>query len=176
MSVLERARAGDAGAFVELIRPFDRDHRALAYGILGDRDRMDDALQEAYLKAFRGLPAFDGRSAIGTWLYRVVYNACLDELRRGGRVVHVPLEQASNLASPSEPTEDAIAGEGLAAALRSLPSDLRAAVLLVYGHGLDYETVSQIMDIPVGTVASRLHRARGILRAALRKEGTAAPA
>jgi RNA polymerase sigma-70 factor, ECF subfamily len=175
-SVVERARGGDADAFMELIAPFDRDHRALAYGILGDRHRMDDALQDAYLKAFRGLPAFDGRAAIGTWLYRIVYNACLDELRRRTRFVHLPLEHASHLASPSEPVAEAIAADGLAAALRSLPGDLRAVVLLVYARGLDYETVSQIMDIPVGTVASRLHRARAILRAALREEGTATPA
>jgi RNA polymerase sigma-70 factor (ECF subfamily) len=169
--VLERARRGDADAFMELIRPFDREHRALAYGILGDRHRMDDALQEAYLKAYRGLSGFDGRAAIGTWLYRIVYNACLDELRRGGRVVHLPLETVSHLAAPSETWGAATSREGLVQALRSLPAELRAIVLLIYAQGLDYEAVSEIMGIPVGTVASRLHRARAILRSALDPDG-----
>jgi RNA polymerase sigma-70 factor (ECF subfamily) len=169
--ILERARRGDADAFMQLIAPFDRDHRALAYGILGDPHRMEDALQEAYLKAYRGLSRFDGRAAIGTWLYRIVYNACLDELRRGGRVVQLPLESVSHLASPAEPAPAAALRDDVVTALRSLPAELRAVVVLVYAHGLDYEAVSEIVGIPVGTVASRLHRARGILRSALGPEG-----
>lgn len=168
---LERARRGDADAFMELIKPFDREHRALAYGILGDRHRMDDALQEAYLKAYRGLSGFDGRAAIGTWLYRIVYNACLDELRREGRVVHLPLETVSDLAAPAEPAGIGTSREDLVRALRSLPAELRAVVVLVYTQGLDYGAVSEIVGIPVGTVASRLHRARGLLRRALDPEG-----
>jgi RNA polymerase sigma-70 factor, ECF subfamily len=168
---LERARRGDADAFMELIKPFDREHRALAYGILGDRHRMDDALQEAYLKAYRGLSGFDGRAAIGTWLYRIVYNACLDELRREGRVVHLPLETVSDLAAPAEPTGSGTSRDDLVKALRSLPAELRAVVVLVYTQGLDYSAVSEIVGIPVGTVASRLHRARRLLRRALDPEG-----
>jgi RNA polymerase sigma-70 factor, ECF subfamily len=164
---LDRAQSGDPDAFIELIRPFDREHRSLAYGILGDRHRMDDALQEAYLKAYRGLPRFDGRAAIGTWLYRIVYNACLDELRRGGRVVHLPLDNVSHLTSSHDPISAAGSRDGLAVALRSLPPELRAVVLLVHAEGLDYHTVSEALGIPVGTVASRLHRARAALRAAL---------
>src|ERR671929_384113 len=80
--VLARARAGDAEAFATLVERHDRPLRALAFRLLGDRDAMDDALQEAYVKAFRSLPRFDGRSSVRTWLYRVVYNACVDELRR----------------------------------------------------------------------------------------------
>jgi RNA polymerase sigma-70 factor, ECF subfamily len=169
---LVRARQGDAEAFMELIAPFDSDHRALAYQILGDRHRMDDALQEAYLKAYRGFAGFDGRAAIGTWLYRIVYNACIDELRRGGRVVQLPLEQVSHLSSPFDPGKEAASRHGLACALRSLTPELRAVVVLIYIHGLDYGTVSEIIGISVGTVASRLHRARGILRSALGEEVT----
>jgi RNA polymerase sigma-70 factor, ECF subfamily len=168
---VERARCGDADAFMELIGPFDRDHRALAYGILGDRHRMDDALQEAYLKAYRGLSGFDGRAAIGTWLYRIVYNACLDELRREGRVVHLPLETVSELAGPAESAGAGISRDDLVHALRSLPAELRAVVVLVYTQGLDYGAVSEVVGIPVGTVASRLHRARRLLRRALDPEG-----
>jgi RNA polymerase sigma-70 factor, ECF subfamily len=165
--LLDRAKRGDADAFMELIRPFDREHRALAYQILGDRHRMDDALQEAYLKAYRGLRGFNGRAALGTWLYRIVYNACLDELRREGRVIHLPLEHADHLASSSDPGSVATARTGLAAALRALPSELRTVLMLVHADGLDYESTSEVLGIPVGTVASRLHRARAVLRAEL---------
>ena len=170
--LLARAKQGDADAFMELIRPYDREHRALAYQILGNRHRMDDSLQEAYLKAYRGLPGFNGQAALGTWLYRIVYNACLDELRREGRVIHLPLEHAAHVASSSDPGAVATARTGLVAALRSLPAELRTVVLLVHADGLDYEATSQVLGIPVGTVASRLHRARAALRAEL--EGGAA--
>src|ERR671934_126486 len=71
-----------SAAFPELIERHDRALRALAFRLLGDRDRMDDVLQEAYVRAYRALPRFRGRSLPGTWLYRIVYNACIDELRR----------------------------------------------------------------------------------------------
>ena len=84
----------DEGAFAELIERHDRSFRSLAFRLLADRDRMDDALQDAYVKAFRALPRFRGGSAPSTWLYRIVYNTCLDELRRGRFRRHVPLDPA----------------------------------------------------------------------------------
>ena len=83
--VVDRARRGDQEAFAAVIRHYDPGLRALAYRLLGHRDQMDDALQEAYVKAFRGLPRFRGHARLGTWLYRIVYNACLDELKRPSR-------------------------------------------------------------------------------------------
>jgi RNA polymerase sigma-70 factor, ECF subfamily len=170
---LERAQQGDTDAVMELITPFDREHRALAYQIVGDRHRVDDALQEAYLKAYRGLGGFDGRASIGTWLYRIVYNASLDELRRGGRIVHLPLENVLHVASPSDMDSAAGSREALANALRSLSTELRTVVVLVHSQGLDYEAVSALLGIPVGTVASRLHRARAVLHVALSRPVTA---
>jgi DNA-directed RNA polymerase specialized sigma24 family protein len=85
--VLEDAKRGDPSAFAKVVRHYDPGLRALAYRLLGDRDRMDEALQEAYLKAYRALPHFRGGSKLGTWLYRIAYNACLDELERSRRVI-----------------------------------------------------------------------------------------
>src|SRR5215211_9387059 len=90
-SIVDRARRGDQEAFAAVIRHYDRGLRALAYRLLGDRERMDDALQEAYLKAFRALPRFRGSSKLGSWLYRIAYNTCLDELERSRRVGQLPL-------------------------------------------------------------------------------------
>ena len=80
-----RARTGDGAAFGELVALYDDQLRGLAYHLLEDRDLMDDVLQEAYLNAFAALPRFRGSSSIATWLYRVTYNACIDELRRSRR-------------------------------------------------------------------------------------------
>src|SRR3954471_15505587 len=90
-----RACGGDISAFMTVIAEHDRALRSLAFRLLGDRDRMEDALQEAYVKAFRALPGFRHESGMGTWIYRVVYNACMDELRR--RRVVVPIERLNEV-------------------------------------------------------------------------------
>jgi RNA polymerase sigma-70 factor (ECF subfamily) len=171
-SLVERARKGDPDAFTDMVRHYDDDLRGLAYRILGDRDRMDDALQEAYLKAFRALPRFRGRSSLGTWLYRIVYNACLDELARSRRHAGAALEDVAEPADRRAGVADTAADRGdLARALASLTPQDRAAVLLVDAHGLDYREAAEVLDVPHGTVASRLHRARAALRRALAAEG-----
>ncbi|HYH51457.1 MAG TPA: sigma-70 family RNA polymerase sigma factor, partial [Acidimicrobiia bacterium] len=84
-AVLTRAKAGDPQAFTEVVRHYDHRLRALAYRLLGDRAAMDDALQEAYVKAFRALPDFREDAGLGTWLYQITYRACVDLQRREGR-------------------------------------------------------------------------------------------
>ncbi len=166
--VVDRARRGDQEAFAAVIRHYDPGLRALAYRLLGDRDLMDDALQEAYVKAFRGLPRFRGRSRLGTWLYRIVYNACLDELKRPGRRRSVPYEDVGDAPGPPTDPGEAVARRAdLAEALARLAPDERAAVLLVDAQGFDYREAARILDVPEGTVASRLSRARAGLRSHL---------
>jgi RNA polymerase sigma-70 factor (ECF subfamily) len=157
----------DADGFLRLIREFDLRHRRLAFRLLGDRSRMDDVLQEAYARAFRALPRFAGRSSAGTWLYRIVYNACVDELRRSGARREVPLDEWRERGN--EGTHEVEHRLDLEAALASLPADLRAVVLLVDAEELSYEETAEILGIPPGTVGSRLSRARAVLRAALEK-------
>lgn len=167
-AVLERAKRGDERAFMTLVRHYDGGLRALAFRLLRDRERMDDALQEAYVKAFRALPRFRGDSKLSTWLYRITYNACLDELAAARRVVSLPLENVPERADPRAATADALATRGeLAAALERLPAEDRAAVLLVDAQGFGYRDAGEILGVPEGTVASRLNRARTALRAAL---------
>ena len=163
---LARARDGDVDAFVALIHRHDTEMRALAYRILGERHAMDDALQEAYTRAFKALRSFRGGSSLRTWLYRIVYNACIDELRRSRRDVPVVEE----VVAAENVDRAAIARIDLAAALAALPVDLRAIVLLVDAGGLDYAEAAEVLGIPPGTVGSRLHRARVALRGALGKE------
>lgn len=160
-----RARRGDEHAFAALVRHYDEGLRALAFRLLGDRTRMDDALQEAYVRAYRALPRFRGDAALGTWLYRIAYNACLDELRRTRDVVG--LDAARERAHEPEPLDGISAREALGAALGTLEPEERAAVLLVDAQGFDYRSAGEILGVPEGTVASRLSRARAELRAAL---------
>jgi RNA polymerase sigma-70 factor (ECF subfamily) len=179
--VLQRAKAGDRQAFTEVVRHYDHRLRALAYRLLGDRASMDDALQEAYVKAFRALPGFREDAGLGTWLYQITYRACVDLQRREGRHRSGPVV----LAGDTEPAATGAAAEpaatGAAAdpaatasnradltrALAALPVDQRAAVLLVDADGLDYDAAATVLGVAPGTIASRLSRARATLRAAL---------
>ncbi len=124
---------------------------------------MDDALQETYLRAFRALPRFRGEAALATWLYRIAYNACLDELRNTRRVV--PLDSVRERVDPRPGAAETIpARQELAVALAALPPADRAAVLLVDAQGFDYRSAAEVLGIPEGTIASRLSRARAHLR------------
>lgn len=166
--VVARARAGDARAFADLVRHYDRRLRALAFRLLGDAARMDDALQEAYVKAFRALPRFRGESTLGTWLYRITYNACLDELRRTKRVVRLSAREVSDASTARlDPADAGVQRHDLAVALAALAPDQRAVVLLVDAEGLDYAEAASVLGIAAGTVASRLSRARSQLRRAM---------
>lgn len=166
------ARAGDADAFERLVRANDDRMRALAFRMLGSRSAMDDALQEAYLKAFRKVGGFRGDSAFATWLHRIVATTCIDHARQASRRSDVPLAEDPEVADPvSKPSGhvdrvgDAVAGRtDLQRALDRLSPDYRAALLLVDGEGMSYDEASEILDVPPGTVASRLNRARRTMR------------
>jgi RNA polymerase sigma-70 factor (ECF subfamily) len=179
-AVLDRARAGDQRAFTDLVRHYDHRLRALAYRLLGDRAAMDDALQEAYVKAYRALPAFRGEAGVGTWLYQITYRACVDQQRREGRHRAQPLDLSEGGAGDAgpggaggpagrsaDPAATATARTDLQRALAALPVDQRAAVLLVDAEGLDYDAAAAVLGVAPGTIASRLSRARTALRAAL---------
>ena len=166
--VVDRARRGDQEAFAAVIRHYDPGLRALAYRLLEDRDLMDDALQEGYVKAFRGLPRFRGHAKLGTWLYRIVYNACLDELKRPSGRRDVPYEDVGDAPAPWSDPGEAVERRGeLGEALARLAPEERAAVLLVDAQGFDYREAARILDVPEGTIGSRLSRARASLRAGL---------
>jgi RNA polymerase sigma-70 factor (ECF subfamily) len=173
LRLLEGARAGDQHAFGLLLRTHDERMRALAWKLLGDRDRMDDALQEAYLRAWRAIGSFRHDADFGTWLYRITYNACMDDLRRGARRP-MPHDWAVTAEHPAVrstgPEGHAVASDSVERLLATLPPDQRAAVVLVDGEGFDNQTAATMLGVAVGTVASRLSRARATLRAGRREE------
>jgi len=149
-------RATEA-AFVATIEQNDERLRALAYHLLGSGDAMDDALQDAYLKAHRQLASFRGESSLSTWLYRIVLSTCLDTLRRQRRFEALDGAAASASLPHVSAMEDSFASrDQLHRALRSLTPERCVAVLLVLRDGYTYAEAARILEMPTGTVASRV--------------------
>jgi len=168
--LVELARAGDRAAFSALVQRHDERMRGLAYKMLADRDAMDDVLQEAYVKAYRALGRFKAGSNFGTWLYRITYNACIDELRRRKRAPMSPDDPVEPASARPGPERVVSAAETVRRALAELPTDQRVTVVLVDGEGFDHREAAEILGVAPGTVASRLHRARAALRRVLGEE------
>ncbi len=171
--LVRRARSGrDPEAFAELVRRHEGRVRSLLLRLCaGDRALVDDLAQEVFLRAYRGLPGFAGRSAFGTWLYRIAYNLFLNHTTRTR--AHDPLEApASEGAAPMwDPGDDTPERSDLRRdldrAIAALPPPYRAAVVLYYLRGVSYADMAQILDLPLGTVKTHLHRARAALRASM---------
>ena len=168
--LVEVARGGDSTAFGELLRRHDDRMRGLAFRLLADRTRMEDALQEAYLNAYKALHRFRSGGDFGTWLYRITYNACIDELRRRKRAPLATEEPVDPVSPRPGPERTVGAAETVRAALAELPVDQRITVVLVDGEGFDHREAARILGVAPGTVASRLHRARVALRRTLGEE------
>jgi RNA polymerase sigma-70 factor, ECF subfamily len=158
--VIRAACAGDRLAFTELIRTNHRQMRTLAYRV-APAD-CDDVLQEAYLQAFQAIHRFHGdERAFRSWLAKIVYNKALSSLRSRSRQGAAQAASATPAVVPA-PREAAVAG-----AIKDLAPDVRAALVLVHVFGFDYREAARILDVPPGTIGSRIHRARAELRAAL---------
>ena len=170
--LIAAARAGDRYALDQLLRRhYDRIH-AVTRRIAGANRDADDATQEALIKIVRNLPNFDGRSSFGTWAYRIATNAALDELRKRKRrpALHAVRDDDSGeiMLEPVDDMSvrriDSIADRlALDEALEELPDDFRSAVVLRDVGDLDYAEIAEVLDIPVGTVKSRIARGRKLL-------------
>jgi RNA polymerase sigma-70 factor (ECF subfamily) len=152
-----------------LQRHYDRVHR-LCRRMCGNDADADDATQDALIAVVRGLSSYDGRAAFSTWTHRVTVNACLDELRRRGRRPQPWDDQgfasdagALHVAGTPEPGEAVALRLDLDAALAQLAPEVRAAVVLRDVGGHDYAAIAAILDIPIGTVRSRISRGRSRL-------------
>ena len=174
------AQHGNLEAFNSLVLAYQNVLYNTALRILGDEDKAADATQEAFLSAFRGLNSYRGGS-FRAWLLRTVTNACYDELRRKKRRPTTPLEPetadgeevespdwlADPSASPEESLEQAELEHAIQHCLENLPTDFRAVVVLADIQGLDYSEVAAVVKKPLGTIKSRLARARLRLRECL---------
>jgi RNA polymerase sigma-70 factor, ECF subfamily len=179
LALVERCRQGDLGAFDEVYRAHSRKLYGLAVRMLGNPADAEDMLQEIFLAAHRKLDSFRGESALGTWLYRLAVNLCLDYLRsRTGRAIHMTDALADDPvladASSHRLAERAVTKMDLERAIAQLPEGCRTAFLLHDVQGLEHQEVGEIMGIAEGTSKSQVHKARMRLRTLLSRASSRA--
>jgi RNA polymerase sigma-70 factor (ECF subfamily) len=162
--------AGDADAFGEIFRRHKDRMWAVAMRTCGNRELAADAVQDAFISAFRRSASYRGDAAVTTWLHRIVVNACLDRLRRERPTSELPefdLTDGKDAHSQLETRLD------VHAALASLPEAQRAALILVDMHAVPVAEAAEILGVAEGTVKSRCSRGRTALAALLRRDGSA---
>jgi RNA polymerase sigma-70 factor (ECF subfamily) len=157
------ARNGDERAFERLVRANADAVYGHALRFFGDPATAEDATQEVFVKMFRSLASFDGRSAFSTWLFRVTRNVCLDMARAGTRRP-IPTDPVDlNPPSVRDFADDVVLSRTVETAIRALPPEERDALGAVTLFGMSYEQAAVAFDVPVGTVKSRVFRARRTL-------------
>jgi RNA polymerase sigma-70 factor, ECF subfamily len=174
------ATAGDLDSFNQLVARWERPIYALAYRTLGREEDARDVVQEAFLRAYRGLKGFKGQAKFSSWLYRITLNLCRDWIRRDRRapIVQVaegtdPMDLADAHADPGESVEDLVArremSQAVARALSELPDEQRTAILLKEYHGLTFQEIADTLHCPLSTVKTRLYQGLSVLRRRLER-------
>ena len=186
-ALLRRIRAGDRDAFTDLMRRYNRRLYRVARSVLRDDAEAEDALQDAYLQAYRALPTFRGESALGTWLTRIVVNAALMRQRKTGRLAEVielgadfgsddpalARQSGDRLDAPAQPELAALRAQTrrlIETGIDKLPAAFRTVFVLRAVEELTVEETAATLDIPEATVRTRYFRARALLREALARE------
>lgn len=177
LQLVRRCQEGEIEAFRHLFEKYQARIFNTVYALLGNREDADDCTQEVFLRAYRSLSAFRGQSEFYTWLYRIAVNLCLDEIKRQQRHPSTSLDQliaddALNWAEllqhgvkdPAEQAESAELEEMIRQLLNALPPEQRAALVLKEIDGFSYEEICDILRCSMGTVKSRLFRARAQLK------------
>jgi RNA polymerase sigma-70 factor (ECF subfamily) len=180
--LIQISQAGDEEAFGLLVKKYQRKVFNLAYGFTHDRDTADDLAQEAFIKAYFGLSKFKFRSEFGTWLFRITINTIKDHWRKKKRVREISIQNIQEMLLQEGGTKQAEKERWeeeikriVHKFINTLPKIHRTILTLRDIQGLSYQEISQILQISPGTVDSRLHRARRMLREKLapflRKKG-----
>lgn len=179
--LVERAQHGDKRAFELLVIKYQRKLTRLLSRFIRDSAEVEDVAQEAFIKAYRALPSFRGESAFYTWLYRIGINTAKNYLvaqgRRAPTITEYSPEDAENFEDAGElrdintPENELMTkqiGQTVNSAMAALPEELRTAITLREIEGLSYEEIAEVMNCPIGTVRSRIFRAREAIAEKLR--------
>jgi len=179
--MVERAQAGDRHAFDQLVSKYQRKLGRLLSRFIRDSAEIEDVTQEAFIKAYRALPSFRGDSAFYTWLYRIGINTAKNYLVAQGRRAPTSTQfdseeaetfesadQLRDINTPESLLMSKQIGETVNSAIDALPEELRRAIVLREIDGLSYEEIADMMDCPIGTVRSRIFRAREAVALKLR--------
>jgi len=171
-ALIEAARAGDTRAFEELVHAHIDAVYAHGLRFFGDPSTADDVVQEVFVKVYRSLGSYDGRAAFSTWLFRVTRNVCLDMLRRGARRP-VPVDPVDlvNARTQPDPAQTIVDTQAVEQAMRALPPEDREALGAVSVFWMSYQEAADALELPVGTVKSRVFRARRMLVRILTAQG-----
>ncbi|MCP4537556.1 MAG: sigma-70 family RNA polymerase sigma factor [Chloroflexi bacterium] len=165
--LVAKARQGDEAAFEQLVRKHQRYVFNVAYRVLGDYAEAEDMTQEAFVRAWRGLPGFRGQAQFTTWLYRIVHNLCLNRLPKLQRELlqTEPLEEVLASSAPSLPDHFEAQEQVtlLHTELARLPEKYRLVLTLRYLQHLSYNEIAATLDVPMGTVKTHIYRARKLL-------------
>lgn len=176
-ALIHKAAAGDPNAFNRLMENHEQRMYAAALRMCGNREDAQDCMVEAMMRIYRAIGSFKGDSAFSTWAYRITINTCLDELRRRKKKqsasVDELLESGWSPRDPGMTPEQQLisrdAQSALNEAIRQLPEDMRAAIILRDIRGYSYEEISGILSVNVGTIKSRISRGREKLRSIIQK-------
>lgn len=162
--LIARHLGGDRRAFDAIVDRYERRVYGVCLHMCGDQEDARDAMQDSFIAALRGLPSFRSDARLSTWLHRIAVNASLDVIRRRGRHAAQPIEAVEELTSSSAGPEDEAIGAQRALEVRraiaGLSDEHRAVVVLHDLQGMQYAEVAEALEVPVGTVKSRIHRAR----------------
>ena len=162
---LARAREGDVSAFEDLVRAYQADLWRFTYSYTRDRALAEDATQEAFIRAYRFLPSFRGDSRFTSWLFRIARNCALDIIRSRKSQEDRALRAPDPIGPP-----DPVTRLELQTALSAVSDDHREPFLLIEVFGLSYQEAADVLRVRVGTVKSRMHRARAAMMGALAVE------
>ena len=170
-TIFKRVQAGNRAAFAALVERYQRRAFAVATRLMGNRAEAEDAVQQAFLRLYESRASYNPRWRVNTWFYRILTNACIDELRRVR-----PLRPLEGLELPASDTPDRSLARRerdtlLQTALASVPLEARIALTLYYGDERTYQEIGTIRGISVNTVKTHLRRGRAALRKALRARG-----
>jgi RNA polymerase sigma-70 factor, ECF subfamily len=166
--LVERCVSGDRVAFALLVKRHERRVYNLAYRMLGREEDARDATQDAFMTVLRRLSSFRGEAAFTTWLHRVTVNASYDILRKRKREPALELSESSETAMPrADHAESTAISIDVQRALLAVPPEFRAPLVMHDIQDLAYEDIARILEVPVGTVKSRIHRGRVALARAL---------
>lgn len=175
--LIDRCKRGDAGAFDILIKGYEKRVYNLAYRLSGHYDEANDISVDSFIRVFQAIKLFRGDANFSTWLFRIVTNVYLDRRKRLRNKQSLSLEEYIELEentvarqiedtapSPALQAESRERQDLLQGAISQLPDYQRAMIVLFHTEGLAYEEIAEVMSLPIGTVKSRLNRARQVLR------------
>lgn len=181
---MERCQRGDLSAFNELVHRYQQHVYSLAYRLSNSYDDAEDIASEVFIRVFNALPRFRGDAQLSTWLYRVVTNVYLDKRKRRGNLPVTSLEeyletteggQVRQVPDPSPTPQEILEArerrEAVQRAVSALPEYQRIMIAMYHLEGMPYEQIAEVLDMPLGTVKSRLNRARRALRDQLEAQG-----